>query len=87
MRVLVDGAYMSHSCCNWLSLIFNGFHRHSASRRDMDATCDAVGLSALSVRSFQKGRAMRAGNLKAFEGAGVDFIDPNGGRPGVDLRT
>ena len=51
---------------------------------------DAVGLSALSIRTFEKGGAMRASNQQALrnalEAAGVAFIEPNGGGPGVRLR-
>lgn len=65
-----------------------------AARALLDWTQDQLGehssLSAVSIRSFEKGREMRESNRKllrmTLEAAGVEFIDSNGGGPGVRLR-
>ncbi|MDV2987661.1 UNVERIFIED_CONTAM: helix-turn-helix transcriptional regulator [Methylobacteriaceae bacterium AG10] len=50
----------------------------------------ATGLSKVTLRAFEKGGEMRDSNRTllrlAFEKAGVEFIDQNGGGPGVRLR-
>lgn len=50
---------------------------------------EATGLSAVTIRAFEKGGAMRESNktllLLAFEKAGVQFIPENGGGAGVRL--
>ena len=50
----------------------------------------ATGLSAVSIRAFERGGEMRESNkLKirsALEAAGVIFVDENGEGPGVRLR-
>ena len=50
----------------------------------------ATGLSKVTLRAFEKGGEMRDSNRTllrlAFEKAGVQFIDQNGGGPGVRLR-
>lgn len=51
---------------------------------------DVVGLSKVTIRAFEKGGGMRDGNRAllrlAFERAGVQFIDMNGGGPGARLK-
>jgi hypothetical protein len=51
---------------------------------------EAVGLTALSIRSFEKGGNVRPANLSrirdAFEAAGVIFVEENGQGAGVRLR-
>nr|WP_152278248.1 helix-turn-helix domain-containing protein [Methylorubrum populi] len=51
---------------------------------------EETGLSALTIRSFENGRDARDSNRRllrlALEKAGVEFIDQNGGGPGVRLR-
>ena len=51
----------------------------------------ATGLSAVSIRSFEKGGAMRVSNQNllrlTFEASGLQFIDPNGGGAGVRLKV
>lgn len=49
------------------------------------------GVSLTTVRNFERGatnptRVNLAAMRNAFEAAGVDFIDPNGNGPGVQLR-
>ena len=50
----------------------------------------ATGLSAVTIRAFEKGGEMRESNRTllrfTFERAGVDFIPENGGGAGVRLR-
>ena len=50
----------------------------------------ATGLSVVSIRAFEKGGEMRDSNRTllrlAFERAGVEFIDPNGGGAGLRLE-
>ncbi len=50
----------------------------------------AAGLSAVSLRAFEKGGPIRESNARrlrsALETAGVDFIPENGGGAGVRLR-
>lgn len=49
----------------------------------------ATGLSAVTIRAFEKGGAMRESNKTllrlAFEKAGIQFIPENGGGAGVRL--
>jgi DNA-binding XRE family transcriptional regulator len=49
-----------------------------------------TGLSAVTIRAFEKGGEMRDSNRKllqlSFEKAGVQFIPKNGGGAGVRLR-
>jgi transcriptional regulator with XRE-family HTH domain len=49
----------------------------------------ATGLSAVTIRAFEKGGQMRESNRTllrlAFEKAGVEFIPENGGGAGVRL--
>jgi transcriptional regulator with XRE-family HTH domain len=51
---------------------------------------DVTGLSAVTIRAFEKGGAMRDSNRTllqlSFEKAGVQFIPENGGGAGVRLR-
>ncbi|KQT56102.1 DNA-binding protein [Methylobacterium sp. Leaf456] len=51
----------------------------------------ATGLSKVTLRAFEKGGEMRDSNRTllrlAFEKAGVEFIDQNGGGPGARLRS
>lgn len=49
------------------------------------------GVSIGAIRNFEGGittpiRANLTAIRRAFEAAGVEFIDPNGGGPGVRLR-
>jgi DNA-binding XRE family transcriptional regulator len=50
----------------------------------------AAGLSAVSVRAFEKGGPIRESNARrvrlALEKAGVEFIPENGGGAGVRLK-
>jgi transcriptional regulator with XRE-family HTH domain len=50
----------------------------------------ATGISAVSLRAFERGGPMRDSNAQrlrvAFEKAGVEFIPENGGGPGVRLK-
>jgi DNA-binding XRE family transcriptional regulator len=50
----------------------------------------SAGVSAVSIRAFERGGVMRESNrtrlLNALVDAGVEFIDENGGGPGVRLR-
>jgi DNA-binding XRE family transcriptional regulator len=50
-----------------------------------------VPISAVSIRAFEKGGEMRVSNQrllrKAFEAAGVVFIDENGGGAGARLAV
>lgn len=50
----------------------------------------ATGLSKVTLRAFERGGEMRESNRTllrlAFEKAGVDFIEANGGGQGVRLR-
>ncbi|ABY30844.1 helix-turn-helix domain-containing protein [Methylorubrum extorquens] len=52
---------------------------------------EATSLSVLTVRSFEKGGDMRDSNRTllrlAFEKAGVEFIDENGGGSGLRFRA
>lgn len=51
----------------------------------------ATGLSAVTIRAFEKGGDMRDSNRTLLrliiEKAGVVFIEPNGGGPGVRLAV
>lgn len=51
---------------------------------------DETGLSKVTIRAFEKGGEMRDSNRTllrlAFEKAGVQFIDTNGGGPGARLK-
>jgi len=51
----------------------------------------ATGLSAVSVRAFEKGGAIRASTARLIEGAftaaGIEFIPENGGGAGVRLKS
>lgn len=56
--------------------------------RDLAVTS---GVNAVTINRFETGRSGgRAETLRkiqtALEGAGVEFIDPNGGGPGVRLK-
>ena len=51
----------------------------------------AAKISISTVRDFELGQRKpiarnRAAILNAFEAAGIDFISPNGGGPGLRLR-
>ena len=54
------------------------------------ALAEASGLSAVTIRAFERGGEMRDSNrrllLLVLERAGVEFIPENGGGPGVRLR-
>ena len=51
---------------------------------------DKAGVGVVTVRQFEAGHDARRATLQvikqAFELAGVEFIDENGGGPGVRLR-
>lgn len=52
---------------------------------------DKSGVSIGAIRNFESGittpmRANLAAIRSALEAAGVEFIDPNGGGPGIRLR-
>lgn len=51
---------------------------------------EVTGLSTVTIRSFEAGRDARESNRTllrlAFERAGIDFIDKNGGGSGARLR-
>lgn len=51
---------------------------------------DETGLSKVTIRAFEKGGEMRDSNRTllrlAFEKAGIQFIDTNGGGPGARLK-
>lgn len=52
---------------------------------------EVSGVSVTAIRNFERGatapiRANLAAIRHALEAAGVEFIDPNGGGPGVRLR-
>ncbi len=55
-----------------------------------EAVAKATGISAVSIRAFEKGGEMRRSNqsvlLATFEVAGVEFIPENGGGAGVRLK-
>jgi transcriptional regulator with XRE-family HTH domain len=50
----------------------------------------ATGLSAVTIRAFERGGDMRDSNRNllrfAFEKAGIEFIPENGGGAGVRMR-
>ncbi len=55
------------------------------------ALADAAGVGISTVRDFEKGRRIpHPANLSAIraalESAGIEFIEENGGGPGVRLR-
>jgi transcriptional regulator with XRE-family HTH domain len=51
---------------------------------------EATGLSAVTIRAFERGGEMRDSNRNllrlSLQSAGVEFIAQNGGGPGVRLR-
>ncbi len=51
---------------------------------------EATGLSTVTIRSFEAGREARESNRTllrlAFERAGIEFLDKNGGGSGARLR-
>ena len=53
---------------------------------------EASGVSVTAIRNFERGattpiRANLAAICGALEAAGIEFIDSNGGGPGVRLRV
>ena len=54
-------------------------------------TATATGLSALSIRNFEKGGEMRESNRNllrlTFQDNGIEFIPENGGGAGVRLSN
>lgn len=48
------------------------------------------GVATYTVARFERGEALKPATIaalrRAFEAAGVDFIDQNGGGPGVRMR-
>ena len=50
----------------------------------------STGLSAVTIRAFERGGAMRGSNRTllrlTFEAAGVGFLGQDGGGPGARLR-
>ena len=56
-----------------------------------DALADRAALSVTTLRNFERGATTPIGNnlaaiRSALEAAGVEFIEENGGGPGVRLR-
>ncbi|MEM6847601.1 MAG: helix-turn-helix domain-containing protein [Pseudomonadota bacterium] len=51
---------------------------------------EAAGVGVVTVRQFEKGAESRRATIeairRALEDAGVEFIEENGGGPGVRLR-
>ena len=56
-----------------------------------DRLAEVTGLSAVTIRAFEKGGEMRDSNRTllrlALERSGVEFIDENGGGAGVRLKA